>query len=91
MCYIGVLNGIRICYLRTPEFQNHALGSLRSAWARLGPGSTDNIRGLVAWKRTGMCARFWWESQKERDHLEDQSIYGKMGSEWIVGRLAGGV
>jgi hypothetical protein len=33
--------------------------------------------------------RFWWESSKERDHLEDQSI-DRMGSEWILGRLAGG-
>jgi hypothetical protein len=25
-----------------------------------------------AWERKGMCTRFWWESQEERDHLEDQ-------------------
>jgi hypothetical protein len=31
------------------------------------------------------------QSQKERDHLEDQVIDGRMGSEWILGRLAGGV
>jgi hypothetical protein len=37
------------------------------------------------------CTRFWWESPKERDHWEDQGIGGKMGSEWIVGRLAWGV
>jgi hypothetical protein len=28
---------------------------------------------------------------KERDHLEGQGIDGRMGSEWILGRLAGGV
>jgi hypothetical protein len=28
------------------------------------------------------------ESPKERDHLEDQGVGGKMGSEWILGRLA---
>jgi hypothetical protein len=28
---------------------------------------------------------------KERDHLEDQGVGGKMGSEWILGRLAWGV
>jgi hypothetical protein len=28
---------------------------------------------------------------KERDHLEDQGVGGKMGSEWIFGRLACGV
>jgi hypothetical protein len=28
---------------------------------------------------------------KERYHLEDQGVGGKMGSEWILGRLAWGV
>jgi hypothetical protein len=28
---------------------------------------------------------------KERDHWEDQGVGGKMGSEWILGRLASGV
>jgi hypothetical protein len=44
-----------------------------------------------AWERRGMCTGFWWESQNERDHLEDQGVDGRMGSEWILGRLAGGV
>jgi hypothetical protein len=35
--------------------------------------------------------RFWWEILKLRDHSEDQGIDGRMGSEWILGRLAGGV
>ena len=26
-------------------------------------------------ERRGAC-RFWWGNQKERDHLEDQAIYG---------------
>jgi hypothetical protein len=39
----------------------------------------------------GMCAGFWWEIQKERDRLQDQGVDGRMGSEWILGRLAGGV
>jgi hypothetical protein len=30
-------------------------------------------------------------NQKERDQLEDRGIDGRMGSEWILGRLAGGV
>jgi hypothetical protein len=34
------------------------------------------------------CTRFWWESPKERDRLEDQGVGGKIGSEWILGRLA---
>jgi hypothetical protein len=31
------------------------------------------------------------ESQKKRDHLEDQGIDKRIGSEWILGRLAGGM
>jgi hypothetical protein len=41
-----------------------------------------------AWKRREKCKRFWWESLKERDHLEDQGVDERMGSEWILGRLA---
>jgi hypothetical protein len=37
----------------------------------------------------GMCTRFLWKSQKERDHLGDQGIDGRLGSEWILGKLAG--
>jgi hypothetical protein len=32
---------------------------------------------------------FWWESQKEKDHLEYQDVDYRMRSEWILGRLAG--
>jgi hypothetical protein len=28
---------------------------------------------------------------KEIDHLENQGVDGRMGSEWILGRMAGGV
>jgi hypothetical protein len=38
--------------------------------------------------RREKCTMFWWESPKERDHLEDQGVSGKMGSEWILGKLA---
>jgi hypothetical protein len=33
---------------------------------------------------------FGRESPKEGDHLEDQSIYGRLGLEWLLKRLAGG-
>jgi hypothetical protein len=44
-----------------------------------------------AWERSEKCTRFWWGRPKERDHLEDQGVGRKMGSEWIFGRLAWGV
>jgi hypothetical protein len=31
------------------------------------------------------------ESLEERDHLKDQGVDGRIGSEWILERLAGGV
>jgi hypothetical protein len=43
-----------------------------------------------AWEVREKCTRFLWESPKERDQLEDQGVGGKMGSEWILGRLAWG-
>jgi hypothetical protein len=41
-----------------------------------------------AWEGREICTRFWWKSPKERDHLEDQGVGGRMESEWILGRLA---
>jgi hypothetical protein len=43
-----------------------------------------------ACERRENCTRFWWESPKERDHSEDQGVGGRMGSEWILGRLPWG-
>jgi hypothetical protein len=43
-----------------------------------------------AWERRGMCTGFWCESSKERDHSEDHAVDGRMGSEWMLGRLGGG-
>jgi hypothetical protein len=34
--------------------------------------------------------RFWWESPRDKDHLKDQDVGGKMGSKWTLGRLVGG-
>jgi hypothetical protein len=31
------------------------------------------------------------ERPRERDHLEDQGVGGKMGSEWVLGRVAWGM
>jgi hypothetical protein len=44
-----------------------------------------------AWERGETCTGFWGESLKENDHLEDQSVDGRMGSKWTLGRLVGRV
>jgi hypothetical protein len=44
-----------------------------------------------AWDRTEQCTKFWWENLKEGEHSEDKDVDGRMGSEWILGRLAGGI
>jgi hypothetical protein len=43
-----------------------------------------------AWERREKCTRFWWEIQKERDHVEDRGVDWRMGSEWIIEWLVGG-
>jgi hypothetical protein len=35
--------------------------------------------------------KVWWKSPKKGDHSEDQGVDGRTESEWILGRLAGGV
>jgi hypothetical protein len=32
---------------------------------------------------------YWWESQKEGDHLEDQDVYGWIILKWILERYDG--
>jgi hypothetical protein len=50
----------------------------------------DEVDGACGMQEKGKeSTRFWWESPKERDHLEDTGIDGKMESEWILRRLAG--
>jgi hypothetical protein len=34
--------------------------------------------------------RLWWKCPKDRDHSEDQGVDGRIGSELISRRLAGG-
>jgi hypothetical protein len=42
-----------------------------------------------AWERGKTCRGFGWESPKERDHLKDQGVDGRMGSKWILGKFVG--
>jgi hypothetical protein len=39
-----------------------------------------------AWERGETCTGFWSESPKEKDHLEDQGVDGRMGSKWSLRR-----
>jgi hypothetical protein len=43
-----------------------------------------------AWERNEKCTKLWCESAIEGDRSEDQSVDGRMGSEWILGRFSGG-
>jgi hypothetical protein len=36
--------------------------------------------------RRGMYTGYWWESQKERDHWEDQDVGGWVILKWILER-----
>jgi len=31
----------------------------------------------------GVYAEFWWENRRERDHLEDPGVYGRIILRWI--------
>jgi hypothetical protein len=43
------------------------------------------IKARKAWRR-GMHIGYWWESQKERDHWEDQDVGGWTILKWILER-----
>jgi hypothetical protein len=38
------------------------------------------------WGRGGMHIGYWWESQKGRDHWEDQDVDGWIILKWILER-----
>jgi hypothetical protein len=44
-----------------------------------------------AWERGQTCTGFWWEGLRERDHLKDQGVDGRMGPKWTLLRFVGGV
>jgi hypothetical protein len=43
-----------------------------------------------AWEGGETCTGFWCESPKEKGHLEDEGVDGRIGSKWILRRLVGG-
>jgi hypothetical protein len=46
------------------------------------------VGGACGTHGRGKCKRFWWESPKEKDHLEDRGVDGRIGSEWVFRILA---
>jgi hypothetical protein len=44
-----------------------------------------------AGERGETCTGFWWESPKEKDHLKDQGVDGRMGQNGPKGDWLGGV
>jgi hypothetical protein len=48
--------------------------SRRMRWA-------EHVARMV---RTGMHIGYWWETQKERDHEEDQDVGGWIILKWIL-------
>jgi hypothetical protein len=81
----------------TGEWRKLHSGELRNLYSS--PDIIRQIRsrrmrwaGRVARKGRGETYRgFWWESPKEKDHLKDQGVDGRMGSKWTLGDWLGGV
>ena len=38
------------------------------------------------WGRTEVCSGFWWGNLRERNHLEDSGIDGRIILKWIFGK-----
>jgi hypothetical protein len=40
-------------------------------------------------EKTGMHVEYWWESQKQRDHYEDQDVGGWTILKWMLEKYDG--
>jgi hypothetical protein len=74
------LNNGKLCNLYSSPDIIRQIKSRRIRW----------VGYVHAWERRKKCTRFWWESLNERGHLKYRGIDGRMGLEWILGRLGGG-
>jgi hypothetical protein len=79
-------------YEVTGQWRKLHSGELHNLYSS--PGITRQIKSrrmrwaghVVCIEKGEKCTGFWWESPKERDHLEDLGIGERMKLEWILGR-----
>jgi hypothetical protein len=74
--------------LHSGEFHN--LYSSQSILRQIKSRRSRGVGMWQAWERGDTCTGFWWESLEEKDHLKEQGVDGRMGSEWTLRRLVGG-
>jgi hypothetical protein len=43
------------------------------------------------WRRGEVCTGFWWENLRERDHLGDPGVNGRIILRWIFGKWDVGI
>jgi hypothetical protein len=63
-------------------------------WRKLHNEELHNLYSspdIIRRERREKCTRFWWESPREGDHLEDQGVDGRIRSEWVLGRFVWGM
>jgi hypothetical protein len=77
---MGILESVRYNLYSSPDI----IRQVKSKANEVGGARGMHGRGEKSVKGFGGKAR------RKRDHWEDQGVGGKMGSEWILGRLAGG-
>jgi hypothetical protein len=77
----------------TTKWENRMMSSIICTYPQISLGRSNQGEriGRGMWHardRTEKCTRFWWESPKERDHLEDRGVDERMESKWVLGELA---
>jgi hypothetical protein len=95
---LTVIYACKMWFPQLPEDLNEELDNYQvitsthpqTSLGRSNQGESGGRDMWHTWERRGKCTGFWCEIKKERDHLEDQGVCWRIGSEWILGRLADG-